>query len=240
MRVLVSVRNVDEAKIAFQAGVDLIDLKEPSQGAMGMVDPILIQQIKTTLPENLSLSMACGELCNVGIDFIPMLPREMFFYKFGLSQFLDTDSLVQKISELKELFEFLEFKALIVPVLYADFHRANTMAPLKALKVLNYLRFTNVMIDTWGKDGSSLLDWFSIAEMLEFQSECKSQKCNYSLAGSLDLSKVKFLISEGVNPAWFGFRGAICKNRTRNQAIDFEQTLNLVNGLKRLNSVEVS
>ncbi|NDA91586.1 MAG: hypothetical protein EBY20_11970 [Alphaproteobacteria bacterium] len=42
--VLISVRNVEEAKVALQAGVDLIDLKDPEKAAMGMMDLSLISQ----------------------------------------------------------------------------------------------------------------------------------------------------------------------------------------------------
>ncbi len=35
MRLLVSVRSVDEARLAAAAGADFIDLKEPSAGALG-------------------------------------------------------------------------------------------------------------------------------------------------------------------------------------------------------------
>lgn len=240
MRVLVSVRNVDEAKIAFEAGVDLIDLKEPSQGAMGMVDFNLIHAIQTTLPKGINFSMACGELCDVQNEIMSTVPKEIAFYKFGLSQFMGAEVLLQKISAFKKQLESLDSKGFLVPVLYADSLRANTLTPLKALKLLKHLKFTNVMIDTWGKDGSSLLDWFSVTEIFEFQLECKMQKCNYSLAGALDLDKVKYLISEGINPAWFGFRGAACKSLARINAIDFDQTFNLVNELKRFVSWDVS
>jgi hypothetical protein len=45
------------------------------------------------------------------------------------------------------------------------------------------------------------------------------------------------LIREGVKPAWFGFRGAVCKERSRNKTIDFDLTLDLITGIKRLNSL---
>ena len=44
-RLLVSVRNVEEAQIAIAEGVDLIDVKEPSRGALGAADPVTLKAI---------------------------------------------------------------------------------------------------------------------------------------------------------------------------------------------------
>ena len=234
--VLVSVRNVEEAKIALRAGVDLIDLKEPEKAAMGMVDLSVVSHIKNALPSNLSLSMACGELCDVPKhpDF---LPSGISFYKFGLSNCKSAGSWVDNLSLLKEQVLLLSKSAFVVPVIYGDYLKANSSHPFALLELLFEHSFFVIMVDTWGKDGSSILDWITVDELLQIQKKCDFHNVKFALAGSLNLERVTFLIRAGFNPAWFGFRGAVCKERSRNKTIDFDLTSDLISGVKRLKSL---
>ena len=45
IRMLASVRDLDEARIVFDAGVDLIDLKQPADGALGALPPEVISEV---------------------------------------------------------------------------------------------------------------------------------------------------------------------------------------------------
>ena len=49
MRMLVSVRDVAEAREAMRAGVDFIDLKEPSAGALGGLALPVIREVVAAL-----------------------------------------------------------------------------------------------------------------------------------------------------------------------------------------------
>ena len=61
-RLLVSVRSVEEARVALDAGVDLIDFKEPRRGSLGAVDASTAAEIVQAIGGRAPLSMACGEL----------------------------------------------------------------------------------------------------------------------------------------------------------------------------------
>lgn len=43
---LVSVRDAREARLALAGGVDLIDIKEPSRGALGGADPAIWRDVR--------------------------------------------------------------------------------------------------------------------------------------------------------------------------------------------------
>src|SRR5205085_622344 len=65
VRLLVSVRDVDEALAAAAAGADFIDCKEPSDGALGALAPERIAQIVAVLRERhpgLRISATIGDL----------------------------------------------------------------------------------------------------------------------------------------------------------------------------------
>ena len=227
---------MEEAKIALRAGVDLIDLKEPEKAAMGMVDLSVVSLIQNALPSNLPLSMACGELCDVPKqpDF---LSNGISFYKFGLSNCETTGRWVDNLLLLKEQVRLLNKSAFIVPVLYGDYLKANSSKPFALLELLLEHSFFAIMIDSWAKDGSSVLDWITVDELLQIKNKCDGHNVKFALAGSLNLERITLLIREGVKPAWFGFRGAVCKERSRNKTIDFDLTSGLIAGVKRLNSL---
>jgi uncharacterized protein (UPF0264 family) len=69
-RLLVSVRSVEEARIALHAGVDLIDFKEPRRGSLGAVDASTAAAIIEAIGGQAPMSMACGELISTpsGVD----------------------------------------------------------------------------------------------------------------------------------------------------------------------------
>ena len=65
MRLLVSVRNVEEALCAARGGADFIDLKEPGQGALGGLPADVILEVVSALRRNgigLPVSATIGDL----------------------------------------------------------------------------------------------------------------------------------------------------------------------------------
>ena len=67
MRLLVSVRNAIEAEAALAGGADIIDAKEPLNGALGPVAKEVIQSIAEKVAGSAPVSVALGD---VGIDDI--------------------------------------------------------------------------------------------------------------------------------------------------------------------------
>ena len=63
---LVSVRSAAEARIALEAGADLIDVKEPRRGALGAADPAVWKDVCRAVAGRVPVSVALGEL--VGFD----------------------------------------------------------------------------------------------------------------------------------------------------------------------------
>ena len=84
-RLLVSVRDVDEADLALQAGVDLIDLKEPHRGAPGAVAPEIVRAAVELVDGRLPTSAALGELTDWHPGVAAALPAGLNFAKLGLA-----------------------------------------------------------------------------------------------------------------------------------------------------------
>ncbi len=85
-RLLVSVRDVNEAQTAYRCGVDIIDLKEPAGGSLGCVDLAICEEIITQLPNDQVLSLAMGELQAYSLQEFANWPLARFqFAKLGLA-----------------------------------------------------------------------------------------------------------------------------------------------------------
>ena len=62
MKLLVSVVDAAEARLAAAGGVDVVDVKNPAEGSLGAPAPGVIAAVRDVLPAGLPLSAALGDL----------------------------------------------------------------------------------------------------------------------------------------------------------------------------------
>ena len=62
MKLLVSVVDAAEARLAVAGGVDVVDVKNPAEGSLGAPAPAVIAAVRRVLPAELPLSAAIGDL----------------------------------------------------------------------------------------------------------------------------------------------------------------------------------
>ena len=62
MKLLVSVVDAAEARLAVAGGVDIVDVKNPAEGSLGAPVPGVIAQVRDVLAAELPLSAAIGDL----------------------------------------------------------------------------------------------------------------------------------------------------------------------------------
>ena len=62
MKLLVSVADAHEARVAVRGGVDIVDVKNPAEGALGAPAPATIAQVRDTVPPERPVSAAIGDL----------------------------------------------------------------------------------------------------------------------------------------------------------------------------------
>jgi (5-formylfuran-3-yl)methyl phosphate synthase len=65
MKLLVSVTDAREARAAVQGGVDIVDVKNPAEGSLGAPTPGMIARVRDTVPPELPVSAAIGDLPNL-------------------------------------------------------------------------------------------------------------------------------------------------------------------------------
>jgi hypothetical protein len=135
---LVSVRNVTEAQVALAGGADIIDVKEPSRGALGPADPSVWREIVAEIAGRAPVSAALGELATEAIERLAAAAAGLAFVKIGLAG-CSSDGHWQ--ARWWQSIERLPASALAVPVAYADWQQAGAPPPEEALALAGQLPY---------------------------------------------------------------------------------------------------
>jgi uncharacterized protein (UPF0264 family) len=202
---LVSVRDAAEAVAALAGGADLIDIKEPTRGPLGRADDAAIAAVVQAVAGRTPVSAALGELrewypIGQGTGFL----TGVTFVKWGLSRLLRgrwAPGLFKAAQDLPDCQP--------VPVAYADWIRAVSPRPADVAAGAGEFAITSTfLIDTFQKDGSTLLEWMSLDEIAALVQTCRQTGVKVALAGSLTAVEIGRL--RGFRPDWFAVRGAVC------------------------------
>jgi hypothetical protein len=219
MKLLVSVRGPDEVEAALAGGAALLDVKEPSRGSLGRADDPTLEAVVRAVAGRRPVSAARGELGEAG----PPLPVTIAYAKWGLFGWGGCPSWRE---ELPRAAERLPATTRPVAVAYADWPRADAPRPAEVCAFAAEARWGALLIDTWDKDGTTLLDWLTPEELAGLRDDCARAGLPLALAGSLGPSEIEKLLF--LHPDWFAVRGAACAGGQRTGRIDAEAVRRLV------------
>jgi uncharacterized protein (UPF0264 family) len=211
-RLLVSVRSAAEAESALVGGADLIDVKEPLNGSLGRADNGVIAEVLRSIAGRRPVSAALGEWRQW--DSRESLLDGLSYLKWGLSGLCDTVELVSAFRGLQARLPSYR----LVTVAYADWKRAAAPAPEVLCRMACEGRWGPYLIDTWNKDGSTLLDWLKVNEIEALVDRCHAAAIPIALAGSLGRREMQILAA--VEADWLAVRGAVCVGRKRTATVD--------------------
>ncbi|QDV19040.1 hypothetical protein Pan153_37030 [Gimesia panareensis] len=222
VELLVSVRNCDEIAAALSGGCDLLDFKEPQNGALGMVSSATLQTIETYCENQqikVPLSMALGELVEwQERQEIPAIPRTMRYLKLGLSQIqgiADWNACWQDVTSRIETTRQKRYEW--IAVAYADWEQADSVSPAEVLAAAIENRCAGLLIDTFSKQGTGLLDLLSGRMLVELIANARRANLKVALAGSIRFSDLESLAA--LQPDIIGIRGAACVGKRRTAPI---------------------
>jgi len=205
-RLLASVSNTRETELAIAGGADIIDLKEPANGALGAVTTLVQREIVKQVAGQRPVSATIGDLpmvvetlsraisttADTGVDIV----------KVGLPQLQQHPQCLQALSQ--NAAQGIQ----IVAVLFAE-HRP-------ALQLLNQLAESGclgVMLDTADKSAGNLCSLGEPAYLSAFVRQARGLGLLSGLAGSLTVANIATLLR--LHPDYLGFRGALCANSKR-------------------------
>jgi hypothetical protein len=207
-RLLVSVRSLEEAKLAANAGVDLIDLKEPRNGSLGRVEQDVARQVAEALAPRIPLSMALGELAEWSEDdwkLVSGLPAGIVFAKIGLANCADEPSWRQS---WRNAIRLQPQRCAAVAVVYADWRRAAAPRPALVLDEASRNGCRALLIDTFHKDAGDVFAHCSIEELSDIFDRAKRAGLITVLAGSLQLAQLEAFLT--LSSDYVAVRGAVC------------------------------
>lgn len=219
---LASVNSVKEALQALSANVDIIDLKQPAQGALGALDVQLVKTIVNEIGGRRPVSATIGDL--------PMQPEIVYqavqamaetgvdYVKIGLFPGGDWHGTITKLSTLPKSVK-------LIAVLFADTQ--------PDFSVLNSLAaFKGAMLDTMNKSRGSLTQIMAPHDIASFVKLAKNRSLLCGVAGSLRRDDIAELIT--LNPDYLGFRGALCQAYSRTGQLDSSAMIKIRETIERL------
>jgi len=224
-QLLVSVRSATEALVALSGGADVIDVKEPANGSLGRASRQTIAEVVQIVGGQRPVSAAFGELCDMNWSESP--PPQINYLKWGLSMWRSRD-----LADIATIFDRLHAERperQLVTVAYADWQRADAPTPEELCRFACAGRWGPFLIDTWRKDGATLLDFLPLTVLTDLRKQCQRAGVPLALAGSLGLAEMRTLLP--LEPTWFAVRGAVCRDRDRTAEVDTNKVRQLADWL---------
>ena len=223
-QLLVSVKNVSEALLALRAGADVIDMKDPSVGALGALSTSEITTIVSALRkqnpqvcisatigdthENVdAMQQAIMQTASLGVDIVKF---PLNGHTHDLKALLGISTLLSVETEMAK--PLTSKRVILFGVLFADI-----VLDLDLIEAAAEAGLAGVMLDTQYKT-QDLLCHANHATLLNFVNRCKRNDLKSGLAGSLQVQYIDNLVT--LDPSYMGFRGGLCSHLNRNGDLD--------------------
>ena len=199
MRLLVSVVDADEARVAAAAGADIVDVKNPGVGSLGAPSPAVIEGVRAAVPTALPVSAAIGDMPDLpgtaALAALGAARSGAAFVKVGLWGVSTEPEAVALVRAVREGVAGVR-GVVVVAGAYADARRV-AHAPVAPELLPRVARAAGVgvcLLDTAVKDGRGLLDWLSADELTSDIAGVRSAACDDGRrSGPLEAARVRAL-----------------------------------------------
>jgi uncharacterized protein (UPF0264 family) len=207
---LASVCDAAEAAMAIGGGADIVDLKDPRKGTLGALAPKIMDACIRAVGGRVPVSATIGDLPLEGDAVrnavLTTAARGVDYVKLGVFPGGEAERCLKRLAPLAA-------RTRLILVLFAD-----ALPEFDAVEIAARSGAAGVMLDTMGKGEGSLPDLISPERLAAFTHAARAQGLTIGLAGSLKASHVPELLALG--PDLLGFRGALCRDGKRDEALD--------------------
>lgn len=223
-QMLASVTSVEEALLALELGADIIDLKNPHDGALGALPLATLASIVIAIDGRRTVSATIGDApddaARIAQKVVATAATGVDIVKIGIATSRSQLAFWQGKADLAGPRpatgagpEPEPASTRLVAVLFAD--KAFDLAWIDALAERG---FYGVMLDTADKRAGGLRSHCDDAQLRNFVQRAHSKHLMCGLAGSLRLDDIAPLLA--LSPDYLGFRGALCRNTLRTDQLD--------------------
>ncbi len=232
MQLLISIKNVDEAMVALETGVDILDLKDPNIGALGALDLKTTERILQNIQAFQALTFQQSQpliSATVGeehADMAVLIQMIDIRIKMGINMIKIAVSDLRRKNLLSKLNKQAQ-QVKLVAVFFAD--QAIDLDFLQQLKVHG---FYAAMLDTQKKQ-QNLIQICADATLQNFVQKCHEIGLKTGLAGSLKPQHIAHLAN--INPSYIGFRGGVCADNLRKSILIPEKIIKVKKLLREHN-----
>jgi len=212
MRLLVSVRNAEEARTALAGGAEIVDAKDPSRGALGAVDRDALREIVRAVNGVRPVSAALGDSGDA--DALAELARDAAregatFVKVGFADVRDPESVRARLRRVIDGALGAPMPCAVVAVAYADWHDVGAAAPSTVVAAAADEGAMGVLVDTVRKDGAGLFRCLGRAALGSIVRDARARSLLVALAGRITVEDLVFAYEAGAEVV--GVRGAACE-----------------------------
>ncbi len=220
MRLLVSVVSAEEAQRALAGGADIVDVKDPGEGALGAPAPRILSNVVRAVGSAAPVSVALGDL--------PDLPHTAAlaargaalsgagYVKVGLRGVRELDRAVAMMSAVADA---VGPQTAVIAAAYADADALDppAFAPAWLPLLVERTGIAGALVDTFLKDGRGLYDWFSEAELANLIAQTRRAGAIFGVAGQLRRGELRRVTADVV-----GVRSAVCRGGDRTAELEVE------------------
>ena len=193
-------------------GADIIDIKEPSRGALGAADADVIRAVAAEVPPFIPVSVALGDpdTAEVPVSIsrrVPYRDAGEIILKLGFAGSTGEIEAEQRlIAAIRSA--SADPRPAVVAVAYADYERARAPSPSAVVRAAARAGADGVLLDTFTKDGRDLFAFFPPEALQRWVEDARALRLMVALAGSLDSNGIRR--ARSTRPDVVGVRGAAC------------------------------
>lgn len=202
---------------AVAGGADIIDVKNPKEGALGASFPWVIKRIREITPENIEVSCALGDMpnlpCSVSLAALGAATTGVNYVKVGLYGVKTKEEAVYLMQNITKAVKDCNSSIKVVATGYADARRIGSVDPLLVPDIAREAEADIAMIDTAVKNGENLFAFLTIEQLRNFVDAAHDYGLKAALAGSLRREDLPVVYALGADVV--GLRGAACTHGDR-------------------------
>lgn len=221
MQLLISVTSVAEAQVAWRGGAQIIDIKNPAEGALGTAPISALHDVCATLPPDRPISAALGDSSapagTLALAAYGAATLGAHYLKVGLLT-ANPDDAITLLKEVQRSARLANPLCRLVGVGYGDASLVGALSWQLLPEIAQEAQLWGCMIDTALKDGRTLFDHCREQDLGDWLASCRRVGLRGALAGSLGITDVNVL--RRLDPDIVGFRGAACRGDRSDGRVD--------------------